>query len=224
MKYFEAENIRKKFQDMEVDFSFSAEKGSFTCLTGPSGSGKSTALRIIAGLEKSSAEIFLNGTKISGKNPGERNIGFVFQQSTLFMNMNVEKNIAFGLKCRGVKKEEQKKIVSELLEKTGLSGFEKRSCGSLSGGEEQRVSLARTLAVKPDLILLDEPFSALDKERRESLGKLLKKLQETEKLTFIMVTHDMEEAEKLSDYIVRIENGKKTFEGPSSQFFKKDIH
>ncbi|MBP5251299.1 MAG: ABC transporter ATP-binding protein [Treponema sp.] len=218
MSYFSAHNINKTFRSFNLSVSFEAEKGTFTCIVGPSGSGKSTALRIIAGLEKSDAEIFLDGKNITKLSPGKKNIGFVFQQPSLFMNMNVEKNILFGLKNRGIKKEEQKKICSLLLKKTGLEGFEKRNPSELSGGEEQRVAIARTLAVKPKLILLDEPFSALDIVNRSELLVLLKSLQKNEGITFIMVTHDLEEAKKVSDKIILLKDGRIEFDGNASDF------
>ena len=217
MSFFEAKGIEKSFSGIDISFSFTAEKNTIPSLTGPSGSGKSTALRIIAGLEKSNAEIFLDGTKISSLPMQKKNIGFVFQEPSLFMNMSVEENITFALKCRGFKKSERKEICRKLLERTGLAGFEGRSPSSLSGGEAQRVCLARTLSVKPKLILLDEPFSALDIENRKSLSSLIISLKD-EGHSFIMVTHDTDEARRMSDRIVFIKKGKKLFDGLPSDF------
>lgn len=220
MKYFEAHHIYKQFPDMTIDFSISAEKGTFTTILGPSGSGKSTALRIIAGLEKNEhpSKIFLNERIISELPCSKRNCGMVFQNSALFMNLNVQQNIEYGLISRKIKKSERDFLTKIWLEKFGMSGFEKRKCKTLSGGEMQRIALIRTLIVKPDLILLDEPMSALDAPLRKTLAKEIRDLQKKEKLTVIMVTHDIQEAKKISDSIILIKHGKTVWEGKASEF------
>lgn len=223
MKYFEATHIYKKFPDMTVDLSITAEKGTFTTILGPSGSGKSTALRIIAGLEKNenNTRIYLNGKKISDLPCSQRNCGMVFQNSALFMNLNVQQNIEYGLINRRIKNAERNIMTKTWLEKFGMSGFEKRKCTTLSGGEMQRIALIRTLIVKPDLILLDEPMSALDAPLRKKLASEIHTLQKKENLTIIMVTHDIEEAKNISDNIILIKHGKAAWEGRSTDFSEK---
>lgn len=225
MTFFEANHIYKKHQDITIDFSLKAEKGSITTIVGPSGSGKSTALRIIAGLEKADKEtsIFLDEKEITNLSCSKRSCGMVFQNSALFMNMNVEQNIEYGLKCKKIKKKERKLITSYWLKEFNMEGFEKRKCSTLSGGEMQRVALIRTLVVKPSLILLDEPLSALDAPLRKFLASEIRKLQQKENLTIIMVSHDLEEAKKISDNIIVLKKGKITWQGLAEDFSESNF-
>lgn len=221
MKYFECINLQKKYNERKIDFSFECEKNTLTAIVGPSGSGKSTVLKIIAGLIKSDSEktkIILNEKEIQNLEPNKRNLGMVFQSPSLFLNMNVAENITFGLRCKGMHKKESFLEASKFLEKFNLQGFEKRLPHTLSGGEAQRVSLARTLIVKPNLLLLDEPLSALDAPLRKKLGDEILNIQKEMQLTTIMVTHDIEEAKRMADQIILMKNGTNVWQGPSASF------
>lgn len=204
--YFSAKNIHKTFESKIISFSLECEKGTLTSLLGPSGCGKSTVLKIISGLEKNDEdfplEIILDGKKIEKLPPSERGIGMIFQSGALFENMNVVENVAFGLISRGESRKSAMKKASEFLGEFGLSGFDKRNPTSLSGGEKQRVALARTLITSPDLVLMDEPLSALDADLRYKLGQQIRQWQKEIGFTAIMVTHDKDEAERMSDRIV----------------------
>ena len=160
-KYFVAENLNLEWEDFRLFVSFSCEKGTMTSIVGPSGSGKSSVLRLIAGLEKAKnpaeMKIFLSGKEISKLKPAERGIGMVFQKPSLFTYMRIDDNVSYGLRSLGMKKKESREKAAEFLKKFNLEGFGSRSAEKLSGGEAQRVSLARTLIVRPDLILFDEP-------------------------------------------------------------------
>ncbi len=197
MAFLEIKNIFKKWDEFNLDLSFNVEKNSFTSIVGPSGSGKSTALRIISGLEFSDrrdddkeTSILLDGRDITKIAANKRQCGMVFQNHSLFLNMNVIDNVAYGLKCQGMSKKERYEIASSYLEKVDLAGFEKRNPATLSGGEAQRVSLARTLIIKPKLILFDEPLSALDAPLRKKLAGEILALQKEFGFTSVMVTHD----------------------------------
>ncbi len=188
--------------DFEVEDAYSPEGrdiGEFRVLLGPSGCGKSTILRLIAGLDRpTTGEVLLNGKRIKG--PG-RDRGMVFQKYTSFPWLTVEDNIAYGLKINGVPPGERKKIVGHLIEATGLSGFEKAYPDTLSGGMQQRVAIARTLAVRPEVILMDEPFGALDAQTRGDMQSLLLRIWDETAATVLFVTHDVEEAVFLADRI-----------------------
>lgn len=225
MPYFSVQNLQKKFDSLQIDVSFSCEKGSMTAIVGPSGSGKSTILRMIAGLEQCGTEksnammkIELDGKNITDEKPAKRGLGMVSQNPSLFEHMTVEDNVAYGLVSRGMKKKEARKSACDFLEKFNLSGFGKRFPDTLSGGEAQRVALARTLILKPSLVLFDEPLSALDAPLRKKLAALIKKLQCDFGFTGIMVTHDIEEAKSICDNVILIENGKIKWQGNSSEF------
>lgn len=210
--YFKAQNIHKTWDSVTVDFSIECEKNTLTCLLGPSGSGKSTVLNIIAGLlenddeYKKDLKIELDGEDITNVPPFKKNIGFVFQNGALFNHMNVVDNVAYGLISKGMKKKEARQKASSYLHNFELDGFDKRMPQTLSGGEKQRVALARTLITNPKLILLDEPFSALDTDLRKKMALQLKEWQKTFGFTAIMVTHDLIEAETVSDVIIKINN------------------
>ena len=206
--YFFAHNIHKNWGAKTVEFNLECQKETMTCLLGPSGSGKSTVLNIIAGLEQNDKdfplEICLDGKFIQDLPPAQRGVGMVFQSGALFNHMNVVDNVAYGLISAGIKKNQARKMAGEYLSYFNLEGFEKRMPLSLSGGEKQRVALARTLIIKPKLVLLDEPFSALDTDLRKNLAAQLKKWQHEFGFTAIMVTHDEEEAKTIGDNIIRM--------------------
>lgn len=207
MSYLNVKGIHKTWDSVTVDFKLSCDKGQMICLLGPSGSGKSTILNIICGLEKNdddytgALEIELDGKRIENLPPRERNIGMVFQSGALFNHMNVVDNVAYGLISMGIKKAEARELASEYLLNFDLQGFDKRMPQTLSGGERQRVALARTLITQPKLVLLDEPFSALDTDLRKKMASQLKEWQKKIGFTAIMVTHDENEAKFLGSCI-----------------------
>ncbi|MCR5436945.1 MAG: ABC transporter ATP-binding protein [Treponema sp.] len=204
--FFTAKNIHKKRDTVTVDFSIECEKGTMTCLLGPSGCGKSTVLNIIAGLEENDTPltIELDGQRIDTLPPALRQIGMVFQSGALFNHLNVVNNVAYGLISKGMKKKIAIKRASEYLSYFNLTGYDKRMCQTLSGGEKQRVALARTLITEPKLVLLDEPFSALDTDLRHKMASQLRQWQQELGFTAIMVTHDEQEAKTVADKIVRM--------------------
>ena len=175
--YVELKNVNKTFDDFKAtdNVSFGIEKGSLVALLGPSGSGKTTILRMIAGLENpDSGDICINGERVNDVKPSKRGIGFVFQNYALFRYMTVYDNIAYGLKLKKMPKDKIKERVNELLELTSLTGLEKRYPNQLSGGQRQRVAFARALAPEPQLLLLDEPFAAIDAKVRHELRSWLR--------------------------------------------------
>ena len=190
-----------------VDFEVPA--GSLTALLGPSGSGKSTLLRAIAGLDQpDSGTITINGRDVTGVPPQRRGIGFVFQHYAAFKHLTVRDNVAFGLKIRRRPKAEIAEKVDNLLEVVGLSGFQTRYPSQLSGGQRQRMALARALAVDPQVLLLDEPFGALDAKVRKDLRKWLRHFHDRTHLTSLFVTHDQDEAFELADRVVIFDHGR----------------
>lgn len=210
MSYLKIENIVKSFGDREVlkSINIEVEKGSFITLLGHSGCGKSTLLRCIAGLEKfDNGSIYLEDERLDNIKSNKRNIGMIFQQYSLFPTKNVFENIAFGLKIKKQSKDEIKKTVSDILELVGLSGFEDKYPIQLSGGEQQRVALARSLVIKPRIMLYDEPLSAIDAQLRKELQQSIKDIHNKLNMTSIFVTHDQEEAMILSDIIYLMNNG-----------------
>ncbi len=205
------ENVSKSFGNFKaVDrVSLEIKSGSLVALLGPSGSGKSTLLRLISGLEvPDSGRIILTGKDATYQRVQERNIGFVFQHYALFKHMTVRQNIAFGLEIRKVPKAKIKKRVEELLELVQLVGLGDRYPSQLSGGQRQRVALARALAPEPQVLLLDEPFGALDAKVRKDLRAWLRRLHDEVHVTTVFVTHDQEEAMELSDEIVVMNKGR----------------
>jgi sulfate transport system ATP-binding protein len=205
------EGLCKTFGSFEAvkDVSFTAEGGSITALLGPSGSGKSTVLRMIAGLEAPTAgRIWMEGEEHTFKAVQERRVGFVFQHYALFRHMTVAQNVAFGLSVRKVSKADQKARVEELLELVHLGGFRDRHPDQLSGGQRQRVALARALAPRPKVLLLDEPFGALDAKVRQDLRRWLDELHREIGVTSLLVTHDQDEALELANRIVVMHEGK----------------
>lgn len=208
--YVELKNINKSFGNFKAsnDVSFGIEKGKLIGLLGPSGSGKTTILRMIAGLETpDSGDIIINDKVVNKVHASKRGIGFVFQSYALFRYMTVFENIAFGLKVQKVPESEIKDRVLELVKLTGLSGFEKRYPSQLSGGQRQRVAFARALAPNPKLLLLDEPFAAIDAKVRQELRHWLKEMIAKLGVTSIFVTHDQDEAIEVADEIIVMNKG-----------------
>jgi sulfate transport system ATP-binding protein len=194
--------------------------GQLTALLGPSGGGKSTLLRIIAGLETAdSGEVVIEGTEATHLPPQKRNVGFVFQHYAAFKHMSVAKNIAFGLEIRKRPKDEIKQKVDELLHLVHLSQFADRKPDQLSGGQRQRMALARALAVEPSVLLLDEPFGALDAKVRKELREWLRRLHDEVQVTTVFVTHDQEEALEVADEIVVINEGRIEQVGTPDQLY-----
>lgn len=209
--YVELKHINKTFGDFKAsdDVSFSIEKGKLIGLLGPSGSGKTTILRILAGLENAdSGEIYIDGEQVNKVPASKRGIGFVFQNYALFRYKTVYDNIAFGLKIQKRSKSEIKNRVDEMIELVGLKGLEKRYPKQLSGGQRQRVAFARALATQPHLLLLDEPFAAIDAKVRKELRSWLRELINRVGITSIFVTHDQDEAIEVADEIIVTNKGK----------------
>jgi sulfate/thiosulfate transport system ATP-binding protein len=207
----EAQSVTKRFGDFTAvdDVSVSVPKGSLTALLGPSGSGKSTLLRVISGLERpDTGRVVIEEKDVTGLPPQRRGIGFVFQHYAAFKHMTVAKNVAFGLEIRRRPRKEIKQRVDELLELVQLGGLAKRYPAQLSGGQRQRMALARALAVEPTVLLLDEPFGALDARVRKELRAWLRRLHDEVHVTTIFVTHDQEEAMELADQIVLMNQGR----------------
>lgn len=208
--YVEMKNIYKQYGDFLAsdNVSFGLEKGKLVALLGPSGSGKTTLLRMIAGLENpNSGDIFIDGKRVNDIPASKRGIGFVFQNYALFRYMTVFDNVAFGLELQKMPKKQIKERVKELLELTGLSGMEKRYPNQLSGGQRQRVAFARALAPNPQVLLLDEPFAAIDAKVRTELRSWLKEMVEKLGITSIFVTHDQDEAVEVADEIIITNHG-----------------
>ena len=227
--FLEVKNLCKTYGDKEVlkDINFSLEEGNILCILGPSGCGKTTILNSIGGFIKNDfGQIILNGEDISLLNPEDRNVSTVFQSYGLFNNKNVLENVAYGLKFRNVKKQDRIKKAMEILEIVGLNGYENRKVYELSGGQRQRVALARSLVINPRLILLDEPFSNLDKNLRITMRNEIKKLVKYFKMTTILVTHDQEDAFTMADRVILMNEGKiiqnstvtELYNSPNSEF------
>jgi putative spermidine/putrescine transport system ATP-binding protein len=217
-------NIEKTFGSFPAleDVNLEIKSGEFICLLGGSGCGKTTLLRIVAGLEtQTSGEMLLNGSDLSKVNCHERNVGMVFQSLALFPHLNVGQNIAYGLEVRGVPKAERNAKAMELLEVVGLSGLFDRPSSALSGGQRQRVAIARALAIKPELFLMDEPFSALDAGLREHLQIEVKKLQRKLGVTTMFVTHDQNEAMSIADRIVILNGGRVEQAGTPTEVYAR---
>jgi sulfate transport system ATP-binding protein len=227
-------NISKRFGDFVAldDVSLDVPAGSLTALLGPSGSGKSTLLRIIAGLESPDAgEILLSGKDATALAPQKRNVGFVFQHYAAFKHMTVRDNIAFGLKVRKRPKSEIRDRVDELLHLVQLQGLDSRYPAQLSGGQRQRMGLARALAPEPQVLLLDEPFGALDAQVRSELREWLIRLHDVIHVTTVFVTHDQEEAMEVADQIAVLNDGRleqvgaprQLYDEPASEFVMRFI-
>ena len=203
------------------NISFKVNRGETVALVGRSGSGKTTLLRMIAGLENpNSGDIYIDGRRVNDIPAAKRGIGFVFQNYALFRYMTVFDNVAFGLELMKVPKKEIKKRVMELLELTGLSGMEKRYPNQLSGGQRQRVAFARALAPNPQVLLLDEPFAAIDAKVRTELRTWLKEMVEKLGITSIFVTHDQDEAVEVADEIIITNHGQIEQMGSPMEIYK----
>jgi sulfate transport system ATP-binding protein len=203
-------NVTKRFGSFTAldDVSLEIPENSLTAVLGPSGSGKSTLLRIVAGLERPDAgEVLLSGRDATGLTPQRRDVGFVFQHYAAFKHMTVRDNVAFALTIRKRPKQEIRERVDELLELVQLSGFADRYPSKLSGGQRQRMALARALAAKPRVLLLDEPFGALDARVRAELRDWLRRLHEEVHVTTVFVTHDQEEAMEVADRVAVFDHG-----------------
>jgi sulfate transport system ATP-binding protein len=227
-------NVSRRFGDFVAldDVSLEVDSGSLTALLGPSGSGKSTLLRIIAGLEHpDSGQIVLSGKDATTLTPQKRNIGFVFQHYAAFKHMTVHDNIAFGLKVRKRPKAEIRDRVDELLNLVQLDGLGDRYPSQLSGGQRQRMGLARALAPEPEVLLLDEPFGALDARVRAELREWLTRLHDVVHVTTVFVTHDQEEAMEVADQITLLHEGRvvqvgaprQLYDEPESEFVMRFI-
>jgi putative spermidine/putrescine transport system ATP-binding protein len=210
MAFLDIEHLEKSFGPMKVvkDFNLGIDKGEFISLLGPSGCGKTTVLRMVAGFETpSTGAIRIDGHDMVGLRPNRRKIGMVFQAYALFPNLTVAQNVAFGLKVAGVNRTDSDARVAEMLALIGLSDLGPRYPFQLSGGQQQRVALARALAPRPQVLLLDEPLSALDAKIRVSLRTEIREIQQRLGITTIFVTHDQEEALSISDRIVVMHQG-----------------
>ena len=230
----ELKSVTKRFGDVAAvnNVSFSVKEGELMALLGPSGGGKTTVLRMIAGLEMpTDGDILIRGKRVNDLKVQKRNIGFVFQNYALFNTMNVFRNVAFGLKIKKWKKADIGARVAELLELLELKGYESRYPHQLSGGQRQRVAIARALASKPDVLLLDEPFGAVDAKIRQELREWLVHLHHDLNLTTLFVTHDQEEAMEVSDRIVIFSQGhleqigspREVYEQPNNEFVARFI-
>jgi len=218
----EVRNLNKRFGDFVAldDVTVSLPTGQLTALLGPSGGGKSTLLRIIAGLDSAdSGTVSIEGTEATHLPPQKRNVGFVFQHYAVFKHMSVAKNVAFGLEIRKRPKDEIAHRVDELLKLVHLSQFSHRMPSQLSGGQRQRMALARALAVEPSVLLLDEPFGALDAKVRKELREWLRNLHDEVPVTTVFVTHDQEEALEVADEIVVINEGRVEQVGSPDQLY-----
>ena len=225
----EARGVTKRFGSFTAldDVSLEVESGSLTALLGPSGSGKSTLLRVIAGLEQLDAgEIVISGEDATALAPQQRGVGFVFQHYAAFKHMTVRDNVAFGLTVRKRPKAEIRARVDELLQLVQLLPFAHRYPAQLSGGQRQRMALARALAVEPEVLLLDEPFGALDARVRAELRDWLRRLHEEVHVTTVFVTHDQEEAMEVADQVAVLNRGRieqvggprELYERPATEF------
>jgi sulfate transport system ATP-binding protein len=220
----EVQGIGKRFGDFVAldDIDLSVQSGGLTALLGPSGGGKSTLLRIIAGLEKpDTGTVEIDGADATRLAPRHRDVGFVFQHYAAFTHLSVYRNIAFGLEIRKRPKDEIRRRVHELLELVHLEQFADRLPAELSGGQRQRMALARALAVEPKVLLLDEPFGALDAKVRKELRDWLRRLHDEVHVTTVFVTHDQEEALEVSDEIVVINNGRIEQVGSPDELYDK---
>jgi putative spermidine/putrescine transport system ATP-binding protein/spermidine/putrescine transport system ATP-binding protein len=204
---------------------FDIEEGSLVTLLGPSGCGKTTLLRMVAGLEEPTAgDIFIKGNRINDTPIHKRNLGMIFQNYALFPHKTIFENVAFGLKYRDVPKEEIKKKVTRALEMVRLPGVENRMPSQLSGGQQQRIAMARAIVIEPDVLLMDEPLSALDENLREEMRREVDNLQQMLGVTTIFVTHDQREALSMSDKILVMKDGEKQQEGHPEAVYNEPVN
>ncbi|MER9801161.1 ABC transporter ATP-binding protein [Mesorhizobium sp. M0142] len=222
MSVLELSHVTKRYGAFLAveNVSFTVEKGQILSLLGPSGCGKTTTLRLIAGFENANeGAVMFSGVDMKGRRPYERNVGLLFQDYALFPHMTVAENVAYGLKHRKFEKAKIPDRVAEMLSLVRLKGFEDRRPGQLSGGQQQRVALARALATNPEVVLLDEPLSALDAKLRQELRFELKAILSAVNATTIVVTHDQEEAMSLGDSVIVMSAGKIMQQGPPTDIY-----
>ncbi|MGD1877791.1 MAG: ABC transporter ATP-binding protein [Kiloniellaceae bacterium] len=215
-------NVSKSFGPVRAvdDVSFEIPSGSFFSILGPSGCGKTTLMRMIAGFENPSAgDIRIKGASVLGTPPNRRNVKMVFQHLALFPMMNVQENIAYGLRCIGTGKAEIQRKVKDVLERIALPDVGEREIHQLSGGQKQRIAIARCMVLDPDVLLLDEPLGALDLKLREAMKIELKLLQHQFNTTFVYITHDQSEALVMSDHVAVMNNGKFEQVGAPQQLY-----
>lgn len=220
-------NVTKSYDDELVlkTVDLTLEKGKFYTLLGPSGCGKTTILNIIAGfVEQTSGDVFINGEEVSNTPANKRKVNTVFQNYSLFPHMNVYDNVAFGLNIKKMDKKLIEEEVKKALDMVNLSGFEKRKISQMSGGQRQRVAIARAIVNRPDVLLLDEPLSALDMKLRKSMQVLLSNIQWELGITFVFVTHDQEEALALSDEIFVMDKGEIVQSGTPTDIYDEPIN
>ena len=224
MSSVELKSIVKKYGTVTAvaSIDLSVESGEFVTLLGPSGCGKTTTLRMVAGfIRPSSGQLYVGGSNMDGVPPHKRKVGLVFQNYALFPHMSVQKNIEFGLKMQKIHFEERKDKIIEALDLVKLRHLEHRMPSELSGGQQQRVALARALVIRPDVLLLDEPFGALDKQLRDHMRIELRELQQKLKISTLFVTHDQDEALSMSDRIVVMNEGKVSQIGTPIEIYEK---
>ena len=222
--YLSLKNISKKYKDKEIlkNITFDIKEGELVCILGPSGCGKTTLLNIIGGFVSDySGDVLLSNENINNIPPEKREIATVFQSYGLFTHKNVIENVSYGLKLLKIDKNTREKRAREMLEKVGLAGYEKKKIKELSGGEQQRVAIARSMVLNPKLLLLDEPLSNLDVHLRDVMRKEIKRIQKQFSVTMIIVTHDQEDAFKLADRVIVINKGHIEQIGTPEELYKQ---
>lgn len=222
--YLSLKNISKKYKDKEIlkNISFDIKEGELVCILGPSGCGKTTLLNIIGGfISDFSGDVLLSDENINNIPPEKREIATVFQSYGLFTHKNVIDNVSYGLKLLKIDKNTRENRAKEMLEKVGLASYEKKKIKELSGGEQQRVAIARSMVLNPKLLLLDEPLSNLDVHLRDVMRKEIKKIQKQFGVTMIIVTHDQEDAFKLADRVIVINEGHIEQIGTPEELYKE---
>ena len=222
--YLSLKNISKKYKDKEIlkNISFDIKEGELVCILGPSGCGKTTLLNIIGGFVSDfSGDVLLSDENINNIPPEKREIATVFQSYGLFTHKNVIDNVSYGLKLLKIDKNMRGKRAKEMLEKVGLAGYEKKKIKELSGGEQQRVAIARSMVLNPKLLLLDEPLSNLDVNLRDVMRKEIKRIQKQFGVTMIIVTHDQEDAFKIADRVIVINEGHIEQIGTPEELYKE---
>lgn len=222
--YLSLKNISKKYKDKEIlkNITFDIKEGELVCILGPSGCGKTTLLNIIGGFVSDySGDVFLSDENINNLPPEKREISTVFQSYGLFTHKNVIDNVSYGLKLLKIDKNMRGKRARDMLEKVGLAGYEKKKIKELSGGEQQRVAIARSMVLNPKLLLLDEPLSNLDVHLRDVMRKEIKRIQKQFGVTMIIVTHDQEDAFKLANRVIVINEGHIEQVGTPEELYKE---